>query len=795
MLKNYFQTAARSAWQHKTSTLISLGGLALGVASFFLIATYILNELSFDRFHARADRIMFVSFSYKSPSDAEAVHSGNTPTALVPVAKRLFPGVEGGVRMYDYGSRTVAAGNRLFSEKNMRLADPAFFRIFSFTFLQGDPATALNEPHSLVLTRSAAKKYFGDADALGRLLRIDSVAWKVTGVIEDVPSFSSLQFDIMGSYNTLSRSANESWSAANDLSFLLLRSATDRAAVQQGINTYLEKTFPQEFKSGFRFWFDLEPLKTVHLFSQTAGAGNTGTLYVLGAVALLLLVIACINFTNLMTATSAERAREIGVRKVMGAQRQHIFFQFMAESAILSVGGIALGLLTAYALLPAFNRLTGLSLSLTAWNPLQLAAVLLVLLLTLTVLAGAWPALVIARIGAVPALRKGGVPMSGTAVLRKFLVVFQFTVSLVFIMATLAMQGQLHFLRHTHTGLDRSRVLVLDAGRLRPARLQALKHEMMKSGAVEAVTASYDSPVNVQGGYTIKVEGRTDNKALSITALPVDRNFVSALGLKIVQGSNFTLADEAQAKLGDKDRRHYAFMLNETALRALGITPEEAVGKRVELNGRRGEIKAVLADFHFAPLRQLIAPIVVFTEYDWFGELLVKLDRGPSNRSLDAVRAAWTSVNPGAPFSFHFLDEEYDALYRSEERTGAILRLFSLITILVSCLGLFGLAIFMSSRRTKEIGIRKVLGATATQITVLLSSDFMRLVLLAGLLACPLAWFGVHRWLEGFAYRIPMPYGRFLLAIGIGILIAWVTVGYHAIRTAFANPVGSLRSE
>jgi putative ABC transport system permease protein len=795
MIRNYFKTAWRSLWRNKLTSVISVVGLGFGIACFFLLTTFILNEWRYDRFHKKADRIAFVNFSYKSPSDAEPVHVAVTPTAVVPAAKRAFPEVEDGVRVYDYGNRTVYWKDKAFNEKKILMADAAFFNIFSFRFLEGHPVTALKEPHSFVISQSTAKKYFGDEPALGQILKVDTTGWQVTGVIEDVPSYSTLNFDMIGSYVTLSRSKKEEWGSANDLSYLLLKNADQREPLQRQLNDYVRKQLPEEMQAGYEVKFELVPLTRVHLYSKAAAQGNVKYLYVFGGIALLLLVIACINFTNLFTAKSVQRSSEIGLRKVLGAEKKSIFIQFMMESAVITLVALTIGILLSLLVFPLFNQLIGLELSLKVWNAFYLTLILTVLFITVSFLAGAWPALVISRFRPISALKSSKQPTGGSPLLRKSLVVFQFTISIVFIIATIVAQKQLYFIQHTNTGINRSQVVVLEGNSIHPQQLEAFKTEALKYKTIQSVSASYDSPVNIQGGYSISVAGRTDNAAMSVTAIPVDKDFVRTLGMQIVQGSNFNYTDERLVKVDAHEKRQYAFMLNETAVKTLGLSPEEAVGKDVRLNGRTGKIKAVLQDFNFASLHQLITPVVLFAEYDKFGKIMIKTSEPNANQALADIEQTFKSFYPNKPFEYHFLDDEYNQLYKTEQRTTAVLNLFSIITIIVSCLGLFGLVVFMAVQRTREIGIRKVLGATAISITVLLTKQFMQLVLIAIIIAIPIAWIMMNNWLENFAYRIHISWLVFAAASGIALLIAFVTISIEAVKAAVANPVKNLRSE
>ena len=425
-----------------------------------------MNELRYDRFHSKADRIVRVSFSYKSPNDAEAVNSAVTPTAVVPVFKKNFSEIEDGVRVYNYAFKPIAVQfkDKNFNEKSFLVADASFFKIFSFNFLSGNPATALSNPNNVVITASTAKKYFGEENPVGKTLNIDSKPWQVTGVIADVPPYSQLKFDFLGSYSTLGRSKIEKWDSANDVSYFLLKSAGQQQALQKKIDAYVQNQFRESFKSGNKLWVELEPLTQVHLYSKAAATGNITYIYILSAIAVLLLLIACINFINLITAKSSERAHEIGVRKVLGAERKQVFLQFIAESAIVTLIAIATGLLLAALALPYFNQYTGLELSIKTWNGTWLISMLGILFLLITFIAGTWPALVLSAFQPVKVL-KGAINRSSSGGnLRKVLVVFQFTISIAFIIATLIAGRQLYFLQHTKTGIDRSQIIVLDAG-------------------------------------------------------------------------------------------------------------------------------------------------------------------------------------------------------------------------------------------------------------------------------------------------------------------------------------------
>jgi len=787
-------------WKNKTTSSISIFGLSMGITCFLLLGTYILNELRYDKFHAKADRIAYVSLNYQSPNDKEPVRSSVTPTGAVPSIKRMFSEVEDGTRVYGSSSAdnpaVIKYGDKIMNEPAIRYADSSFFNIFSFDFIAGDASTALHRPNAIVITVSTAKKYFGEENAMGKILEIDGKAWSVTGVVKDVPSFSSVRFNMIGSYQTLARSKTEAWSSANDVSYLLLKSPDQLPVLQQKIDNWINQEFADARKAGYRYGFSLEKLTHVHLYSKVASSGNITYLYIFGAIAISLLIIACINFTNLITAKSAERAHEIGVKKVLGAQRGQLIRQFMLESALVTIFSLAIGLLGAYLLFPFFNQLIGINLSLQVWKPEWLIYGLLATFIVITLISGIWPATIIAAFNPINALQGKINKSKRGEFIRKALVTFQFCISLLFIMSTLIAGQQLRYVQTKDTGLDRSQVLVLDASKFNTNRLVTLKNRLLLAPGISGVTASYDSPVNVQGGYDLKSEGESNDQSISITAIPVEKDFTRFFDIKLIAGENLTDADIERVLLADDDKKEYSFILNKLALNNLGWTPEEAIGKAVNLNGRKGKIKAVVQDFNFSSLREEIRPIVIFPEYNWFGKLFIKINAHTNMaQQLASITTIWKEFNPDIPFDYHFLDQEYDNLYKTEIRTSKILNLFSVCTIVVSCLGLFGLVTYLTQQREKEIGIRKVLGASVPAILRLLSMDFVKLVVIACIIASPIAWLLMNKWLADFAYHIEITWTVFLIAGILALGVTLITISSRAIKAAMVNPVDSLRNE
>lgn len=799
MIKNYFKIAWRSLWKNKTATTISIVGLSVGLACFILLGTYLLNELRFDRFHRYADRIALVTAGIKSPTDTEMRYGGSTPTAVAPTFADQFPEVEKAARVYQRGILTLRRGERLFNEPDIIYADSTFFGIFTYAFIAGDARTALNHPQSVVLTAPMAKKYFGDGNPIGQSILVNEEPWQVTGVVQSPPAHTRLQFSAVLSYTSLERSRNLVWHSGSDMTFLLLKNPTDFEAVQRQADALVKQRFAQQIKSTYiaDYRLNIEKLSDVHLHSKAAGTGNITYLYILGGIAVGLLLIACINFTNLVTARSAERTQEIGVKKVLGAERSLLFCQFLFESAFAVFLAIMLGLLLAMVTLPVFNQYVRMDISMVHWNDVRFYAGIAILFILVSLIAGGWPALVLSAFKPISVLKGKLTHTRSGGRLRQGLVVFQFSISMLFVVCTVIAGNQLHYIQSKDTGLNRSQVIVLDGASLPVETIETFKNELLGQSRIHGVTASYSSPVNARGSYTILgADGKESDFALNVTAIPIEKDFVPVFDIQLLAGSNLTEADVKQSNLGEDDSREYAFIINELAAQTMGWTPEDALGKWINMSGREGRVKAVAANFNFASLHEEVKPIVLFPDYAWFGKLFIKTAEGTSMaHTLKTIESTWNAVNPNKPFEYHFLDQEYEALYRRETQTARVLNVFALITILVAAMGLFGLVTFTAQQRVKEIGIRKVLGASVISIVRMLSADLVKLVLIAAIIASPIAWWAMNKWLEDFAYRIDIQWWVFAVSSLAAVVIALFTVGWQAIRAAVANPVDSLRDE
>lgn len=799
MLKSYLKIAWRNLRKNKLYSIINIIGLSIGITSCILIGLYITHELSYDKFHKNGERIARITMEYSNGGIVgKYVQTG---TKVGPQFKRVFPSVESFVRTFK--SKTIVAyGNKIFDEKNFFYVDSSFFRVFSFKLIKGNPAKVLNAPNQLVITESTAKKYFGDADPVGKVMRIaNSDDYVITGIAADAPGNSQMHFDFIVSFGNLNASKTEEWWTANYVTYLLLNRADQIPQLQQQVIAYMKtKEVRGEAKvEGSNYLtYNLEPLKRVHLYSSLDGFepnGNITYLYILGAIALLILFIACVNYTNLATAQAAGRNGEIGIRKVLGAKPGQLFTQHLGESALLTFIALIIAIFISIELLPLFNRLSDKSLTASIlFQPLPICALLL-LGITASLLAGSYPALVLSHVKLAGILKSGFSFSTSGKSLRKALIVLQFIISVFLIISTIVILQQLHFIQNKKLGYDKDHIIVLPVDYQMHRDYDAIKKAIRRDPHILAVGGAYGNTVFIQWGDGIHVNKGFEQKNLSINCIPADLDFVKTIGIQIISGSDFTEADLYKLDTSENYKNfRYTFMLNEAAVKAIGWKPDEAIGKTIEKNGS-GTVKAVVKDFHFTSLHQPIGPLAIFLDTQFINQLYVKTSGNDIPATLNYLQTLWKERVPYRPFEYTFLDEDYNALYKVETRTSQLFTAFAITAVLLACLGLFALAAFTTVQRTKEIGIRKVLGASIFSITGLISKDFLKLVIIAAVIAFPLSWWAMHRWLQDFAYRIDIDWWVFALAGLLTAAIALLTVSFQAIKAALANPVESLKTE
>ena len=816
MFRNYFKVAFRNLMRNKVYALITLSSLAVGIAACLLSSLYIQDELSYDRYNDKAGRIARINCHMVREGMEVDLAGAGFPVAEILMAE--FPEVENAVRFRDEGSAKVEIGRSVYMEKRVVYSDPSFFAVFSVPLLKGDRHTALAAPRSVVLSRTTAEKYFGAADPVGRVLRIDGKQeWRVSGVFADIPRQSHFHFDLIASLSTLDMAKDPSlraWMGFNFQTYLLLRPGASPAALEAKLpllfRTHLGPEIKQfmgisldEFmaKSKMRMDYSLQPLTAIHLHSKSGPLdfepnGDVKYIYLFATISLFILMLAIVNFINLSTARSLSRAKEVGLRKVLGSFRRDLIKQFLTESLILCLLALGVACLLLAMVLPLFNGLTAKELALGTLATPGAMAEALALVLLVTIMAGAYPAFLLSAFRPAPILRGQAPGGAGSGRLRRSLVVFQFAVSAVLIVGTIVVFRQMHYIQNKKLGFDKEQVLVLrNASRLGD-RADTLKQEMLKYPQVAGATLSSFLPVPSSRARLpiARADHPNPAQALPVSFWRIDEDYLATLGMKLAAGRNFSsrIAGDARSAIINRAAASYfgfASPLGEKLVMLDEDAMERGVSATVSVT-----VVGVVEDFHFESLRELIAPLVLLRRPS-SGNLILRVRPGQIAAVLRTLRAKWKALAPGEPFEYSFLGDDFAAIYESEMRTGRIFAIFAVVAVLIGCLGLFGLASFSAARRTKEIGIRKVLGAAVHEMATMLIRDYVLLVGLANLIAWPVAYFLMRRWLQDFAYRAPLGFVPFVLAALLGMAIALLTVGWQALRAARANPVDSLRYE
>jgi putative ABC transport system permease protein len=807
VIKNYIKTAFRGLMKNKGFTFINVFGLALGLATCILIVFYVFDELSFDRYNTKADRIYRINNDIKFGGNTNSY--ALTPSPLAAALKEDFPEVEQSVRFNTAGSNQVKKGNQNIQEDMMVYADPSLFSVFTLPMISGSPATALVEPHSLVITERIAKKYFNTTNAVGKVLTFnDTAQYKITGVIKNIPKQSHFNFDFFISMTTIGASRDISWFNNNFHTYILLKPGADYKAFAAKLPDFMHKragpqlqsilhlTFDKFEQGGNYFRLSLSPLKEIHLHSnrvnEFSANGNIDYVYIFSLVAIFILLIACVNFMNLSTARSSNRAREVGVRKVLGSPRKYLIAQFLTESLIVTLLAAVIAVFAAWALLPLFNQMSGKELAVTPQIVGWLLPFLFVAIIVIGFLAGSYPAFFLSGFQPIDVLKgklasgfKGGR-------LRSFLVVFQFSISIFLIIGTLVIYNQLKYIQNKDLGYNRDHVLIVQNVWTLGNSAKTFKQEVKElAGVQNATLTGYLPTAGMSGSTSMFKDVVLDQKrALQTQDWNVDEDYIKTLGIKMVAGRNFS-----------KDMRTdtAGLIINETAAKVLNFqnplnqflyVPQDGMAKVV----KQYHIIGVMKDFNFLSLRNNITPLVLLYGEDR-GALSIRVNSANIPALMAQIKNKWKDISPNQPFSYSFMDEDFDALYRSEQRVGTIFISFSSLAIIIACLGLFGLAAYAAEQRTKEIGIRKVLGANMSTIVSMLSKDFIKLVLIAIVLASPLAYWAVHTWLQSFAYRQNIQWWVIALAGFTAILIALITISFQSVKAALTNPVKSLKSE
>ena len=810
MLKSYIKIAWRNLLRNRLFSILNLTGLAVGLCSFLLISIYVFDELSYDR------SIDSTGDIYRVNSDGrvggEEWHLPVTSDLMGPLLKKDYADVVEYTRIYTQGgSKLVRKDKEYILEKRVANVDSTFFSVFHLPAVDGNAATALDEPNSVVLTASSAIKYFHTANAAGKMLEVlednKPVLYKVNAVIADIPVNSHFHFDMLFSM----KNVNYRWgqiSNDNFYTYILLRNGTDYREFEKRFPQFILKYLLPDFqkslnirsmadfeKAGNRQVYSLTPVRKIHLYSdrplELSPSGNIQYVYIFSAVAIFLLLIACINFMNLATAYSAGRAKEVGIRKVLGTERRQLVRQFLAESVLMVVIAMVIAIGIAILILPVFNAITGKDMQ---WNDFFSPSVLplmIVLPLIVGLLAGIYPAFFLSNFRPIEVLKGKFRPGGRRAGLRSMLVVFQFASSIVLIIGTIIVYRQLHFIENTNVGFNKEQVLIVNGADALGTNIDAFKSEVVRLAGVRSATITSFLPVSDAGRSQqtfCKDPVSTSLNTFDLENWWIDYDFLQTMGISLIDGRNFSRdfpADESSV------------LINETTAKMLGY--KDPVGKKLYAHSGSGQpypytIIGVVKNFNYESLHKNIGPMGLFM-YKSTGFVALRFNTKNISGLIAGVKDAWKNIAPAMPFSYRFMDDSFNEMYRVEQRVGKIVLVFSVLAIVIACLGIFGLATFIAEQRRKEIAIRKVLGASVPGVVGLLSRDFVKLVLIAFVVAGPLAWWGMNIWLQDFAFRTTISWWIFVAAGSAALVIAVLTISFQAIRAATSSPVKNLRSE
>jgi putative ABC transport system permease protein len=808
MIKNYLKIAARNLWNNKGFSAINIIGLAVGLATCLLMLFYVTDELSYDKYNDKADRIYRV--------DGDIKFGGNhfvlavAPDPMGPVLKKDFPQVEEYVRFRGYGGLLVKKGLQNVNEERVIYADSSLFNVFTLPMIQGDPKTALVEPKSVVINETTAKKYFNSTDVVGKNLIInDTGNYKITGVIKDISKQSHFNFDFFVSLSTSDESRQNNWVSNNFNTYIVLRKGADPKKLISQFGALVTKyvgpqvkqlmniTMNDFAKSGNFDTYNLTPLTSIHLHSnKTAELGINGNIefvYIFSIIAVLILLIACVNFMNLSTARSSNRAKEVGVRKVLGSLRKSLITQFLTESILISFLALVIAIGIAFLLLPYFNHLSGKQISMDIFSKPWLFPSLIGLMLVVGVIAGSYPAFFLSAFNPVEVLKGKLAKGFKSSWLRSGLVIFQFFISIALIIGTITIYNQLKYINSKDLGYNRSHVLIIKNTYPLGNSAKVFKDEVLKISGVQKATMTGFLPTSDWRNDSPLFPDATldQKKAVSMQIWDVDENYIPTLDMHVIKGRNFSKDFKTDST---------GVILNESAAKLFGFS--EPVNKTLYYmndfkNGKdltALHIVGIIRDFNFSSLREEVTPLALFFRRQ-NGSISFRINSTNIPGLIAQVENKWKTMASGQPFGYSFMDDDFNNTYKSEQQTGKIFISFAILAIFIACLGLFGLVTYAAEQRIKEIGIRKVLGASVGTIVSMLSKDFLKLIIIAAFIAFPVAWWAMNSWLQHFAYRISITWWVFVIAAALALLVALLTVSFQAIKAALANPVKSLRTE
>ncbi|MGB4973927.1 MAG: ABC transporter permease [Cyclobacteriaceae bacterium] len=807
MYRSYFKIGWRNLVKNKGLFAINITGLAMGIATCLIIMLFVVDELSYDRYNEKADRM--VRIVLKGKFNGEVIKEAVTPAPVAPTLKDEFPEVEEATRLRNFGSPQITHDNTTYSNSKVAFVDPTFFSVFTLPFLQGDPTSALTEPNTIVLTKDEAAKYFGKEDPINKILEFKESGeqYKVTGIIENLPSNSHFHFDLFASMKGLAHARENNWMASNYFSYLVLHKGTDFKEFEEKLPAIIEKymgpqveqmgmTFEKFTENGNEIGLYVQPLTDIHLHSDFDGqseleaGGDIKAVYIFGAISLFMLLIACINFMNLSTAGATKRNKEIGVKKVLGSARNQLIHQFLVESFIATVVAMVLAAVLVVFALPVFNQLSGKELDASFILSTKVLMSLLALGLLITVLAGSYPAFFLSSIKPISALKNKTVSVGKSKGIRSALVVFQFVVSAALILSIIIVNQQMDFIQNKEIGYDRDHLLVLRDSYLLGTNENAFKNQLLNDPRIESITMSAFVPAGpTDNNMTSVYPGNQYEAQRRTIEYNIDGKYIPTMGMELVAGRNFS-------ELTGSDSSNV--IINETSVKTFGLG-DNPIGQVLTVNaGSNGKERSltvigVVKDFHFRSLRESIAPLIMLNNP--YGGLIIRTKTNEMAELLASIENKWKSFQVEEPFAYAMLDELYNETYLAEQKINNIMKIFGVLTIFVACLGLFGLVTFNAEQRVKEIGIRKVLGANVTEMVSLLSKDLITLVAISFIIAFPLGYYLMNKWLQDFAYKIEIQWWVYAVAGLTTLLIAFFTMSFKTIKSALANPIESLRSE
>jgi putative ABC transport system permease protein len=797
-------------WKNKAFSAINIIGLSAGLAVCLLIVLYVKDELSYDKYNEKAADIYRL--------DADIFFNGTqftssiAPAPVAPTLKKDFPQVIQYARLRNWGDIRVKKDNQNIQNHNAVFADSTFFQVFSIPFIAGNRLTALNEPNSIVIDETTARKYFNSTDVLGKTMYVDnSVNCKITGIMKDIPPQSHFHFSFIRPMHDTYHDDQGDWLSNNYASYILVQPGLSQADLQKKvnatINNYLVKELEQVLhtnandlsKGGNHFYYPVMPLNDIHLHSNKSyefeANGNVAYVYIFSVIAIFILLIACVNFMNLSTARSANRAKEVGIRKVAGSLRSNLIAQFLTESVLVSFFSLLLALGIAALLLPLFNQLAEKHMSVLTLFSSWLLPLLVALVFVVGCLAGSYPAFYLSSFQPVQVLKGSIAKGFKSSWLRSGLVVFQFFISVALIIGTIVIYNQLNYIRNREIGYNRDQVLVINNTYVLDKQIKTFREELQKISGVQRAAIAGTLPTETaynQNGW-FRDPGLDAKQVTIMTDFYGDQNYIPTLGMQIMKGRNFSL---------DFPTDSSAIIINETAAKLLGfkdpLTEKLYRPANYASDGKfisaEFHIIGVVKDFNFSSMHDKVGPLIIELGQN-FGRIALRINSKNIPALISQVEKSWNNMTPGQPFSYTFLDADFNKLYNAEQKTGKLFITFAVFAIFIACLGLFGLVTYAAEQRVKEIGIRKVLGASVSEIVAMISKDFIRLVLIAFVIAFPVAWWAMNKWLQSFAYRIHISWWVFVLAGLLSVAIALLTVSFQAIKAALANPARSLRTE